>query len=94
MTHSDEIGKCVLKHPGTPRIHSAIVDNLYKHLNKTFIHSTQTFYKNIKELLNKVSYRWIVYFIAGSLESANSSILAAQGFFKEVVGKKSGFYVN
>ena len=27
-------------------------------------------------------------FFAGSLESANSSILAAQGFFKEVVGKK------
>ena len=33
-------------------------------------------------------------FIAGSLESANSSILAALMFFKEVVGKKSGFYVN
>ena len=31
--------------------------------------------------------------IAGSLESANSSILAARRHFKEVVGKKSGFYV-
>ena len=27
--------------------------------------------------------------IAGSLESANSSILAARRFFKEVVGKKN-----
>ena len=32
--------------------------------------------------------------IAGSLESANSSILAACRLFKEVVGKKSGFYAN
>ena len=32
--------------------------------------------------------------IAGSLESANSSILAARTHFKEVVGKKSGFYYN
>ena len=32
--------------------------------------------------------------IVGSLESANSSILAAHSLFKEVVGKKSGFYVN
>ena len=31
---------------------------------------------------------------AGSLESANWSILAARNLFKEVVGKKSGFYVN
>ena len=31
---------------------------------------------------------------AGSLESVNSSILTARRFFKEVVGKKSGFYVN
>ena len=30
---------------------------------------------------------WCV-FIAGSLQSANSSILAARRFFKEVVGKK------
>ena len=36
---------------------------------------------------------WV--FIAGSLESANSSILALRRLFKEVVGeKKSGFYVN
>ena len=63
MTHSDEIGKCVLTHPGKSRIHSATVDNPYKYFNKTFIHSTQTFYKDIKELLNKASYRWIVYFI-------------------------------
>ena len=55
MTHSDEIGKCVLKHPGTPRIHLATVENPYKHFNKTFINSTRTFYKNIKELLNKAS---------------------------------------
>ena len=55
ITHSDEIGKCVLKHPGTPRIHLATVENPYKHFNKTFINSTQTFYKNIKELLNKAS---------------------------------------
>ena len=64
MTHSDEIGKCVLKHPGTPRIHLATVDNPYKRFNKTFINNTQTFYKNIKELLNKASYRWIVYFMS------------------------------
>ena len=31
---------------------------------------------------------------AGSLESANWSILAACNLFKEVVGKKSAFYVN
>ena len=31
---------------------------------------------------------------AGSLESANSSILAPCDLFREVVGKKSGFYVN
>ena len=30
----------------------------------------------------------------GSLESANSSILAAQRFFKEVVGGKISIYVN
>ena len=35
-----------------------------------------------------------VLIFAGSLESANSSILAACRLFKEVVGKKSGFYVN
>ena len=29
------------------------------------------------------------WFIAGSLESANSSILAARRHFKEVVGKKN-----
>ena len=33
-------------------------------------------------------------FLAGSLESANWSILAARNLFKEVVGQKSGFYVN
>ena len=32
--------------------------------------------------------------VAGSLESANSSILASCDHFKEVVGKKSGFYDN
>ena len=32
--------------------------------------------------------------VAGSLESANWSILAARNLFKEVVEKKSGFYVN
>ena len=32
--------------------------------------------------------------VADSLESANSSILAARRHFKEVVGKKSGFYDN
>ena len=32
--------------------------------------------------------------IAGSLESANWSILAARNLFKEVVGNKSGFYGN
>ena len=31
---------------------------------------------------------------AGSLESANSSILAARRLFKDLVGKKSGFYDN
>ena len=35
-----------------------------------------------------------LFLFAGSLGSANSSILAAQRFFKEVVGEKSGFYVN
>ena len=33
-------------------------------------------------------------FIAGSLESANSSILDSFDHFKEMVGKKSGFYDN
>ena len=37
---------------------------------------------------------FLALFFAGSLEAANSSILAARRFFKEVVGKKSGFYVN
>ena len=32
--------------------------------------------------------------IAGSLESVNSSILAGQRLFKDLVGKKSGFYDN
>ena len=32
--------------------------------------------------------------IAGSLESANSSILVARRPFKDLVGKKSGFYDN
>ena len=31
---------------------------------------------------------------AGSLESANWSIVAPLEVFKEMVGKKSGFYVN
>ena len=31
---------------------------------------------------------WDIGFIAGSLESANSSILAPRRLFKEVVGKK------
>ena len=35
----------------------------------------------------------IIIIFAGSLESANSSILAAQRLFKEA-GKNSGFYVN
>ena len=64
MTHSDEILKCVRKHPGAPRIHSAAVDNPYRHFNKTFIENTKTFYENIKGLLNKASYSWIVYFIS------------------------------
>ena len=33
-------------------------------------------------------------FIAGSLESANLSILAACNLFKDFGGKKSGFYDN
>ena len=33
-------------------------------------------------------------FIAGSLEAANSSILAAQRLFKILMGKKSEFYDN
>ena len=57
MTHSEEIGKCVQQHQGIPRFHLARVDNPYKHFNKTFIHSTQNFYKDIKELLNQASYR-------------------------------------
>ena len=32
--------------------------------------------------------------IAGSLESANSSILVVCSLFKDLVGEKSGFYVN
>ena len=32
--------------------------------------------------------------IAGSLESANSSILAVRRLFKDFGGKKSGFYDN
>ena len=35
-----------------------------------------------------------IQIFAGSLESANWSILAVRNLFKEVVGKKSGFYVN
>ena len=35
-------------------------------------------------------YDWKL--VAGSLESPNSSILAARWLFKEVVRKKSGFY--
>ena len=31
---------------------------------------------------------FVTYLVAGSLESANSSILAARRHFKEVVGKK------
>ena len=37
-------------------------------------------------------FNWCIF--AGLLESVNSSILAACRLFKEVVGKKSGFYVN
>ena len=55
LTPSDEILKCVLKHPGTPRKHLAAVDNPYKHFNKTFIDNAKTFYESIKELLNKAS---------------------------------------
>ena len=44
------------------------------------------------------THLWIILrrscIIAGSLESANSSILASCDHFKEVVGKKSGFYDN
>ena len=32
--------------------------------------------------------------IAGSLEAANSSILAARNLFKDFGGEKSGFYDN
>ena len=42
----------------------------------------------------RILYCIALTFIAGSLESANSSILASCDLFKEVVGKKSGFYDN
>ena len=41
-----------------------------------------------------LGFNLLFFIIAGSLESANSSILAAHRHFKEVVGKKSGFYDN
>ena len=49
-----------------------------------------TFPQLLRAVIIKLQYK----FAAGSLESANWSILAAWSFFKEVVGKKSGFYVN
>ena len=45
-------------------------------------------------ITNYVVIKFIGPIIAGSLESANWSILAVRNLFKEVVGKKSGFYVN
>ena len=54
--------------------------------------------KQIKiQYLESIPFRKVlseIVLIAGSLESANSSILAARRHFKEVVGKKSGFYYN
>ena len=44
--------------------------------------------------LCQTNFQILRHVIAGSLESANSSILAARRHFKEVVGKKSGFYYN
>ena len=46
----------------------------------------QAVYKVFLE--QKVSLRNLQYFIAGSLEAANSSILAARRLFKDLVGKK------
>ena len=52
----------------------------------------------IVELLQHLIPCFLPYFaqhiIAGSLESANSSILAPCDIFKEAVEKKSGFHVN
>ena len=42
----------------------------------------------LKMSLNHIEMSYTNNIIAGSLESANSSILAARRHFKEVVGKK------
>ena len=47
----------------------------------------QTFHNEAAKVLERV-YRMMDLLFAGSLESANSSILAARRHFKEVVGKK------
>ena len=51
-------------------------------------------YYSMKMLLHVRKTFKLFPIFADSLESANSSILAAHRHFKEVVGKKSGFYDN
>ena len=50
-----------------------------------------TLNENEREIASKYALR---KFIAGSLESPNSSILAGQTFLRFWWGKKSGFYDN
>ena len=50
----------------------------------------------------RANFDWVHFLVngitssifAGSLESANSSILPAPNLFKDFGGEKSGFYVN
>ena len=50
--------------------------------------------KSLTTVNGKGNVKNIKCIIAGLLESANSSILAVHRHFKEIVAKKSGFYVN
>ena len=58
--------------------------------NTHFVHfKNKSYYDKLtfeNKITSKISY--FVTLVAGSLESANSSILAARRHFKEVVGKK------
>ena len=61
----------------------------YAHMLKKSVNTT------ITQMQIQMNYSFMVIcLVAGSLESANSSILAARRLFKDLVGKKSGFYDN
>ena len=65
---------------------------------KLRLRAVKIFLLILKASVISVLYGWRALdkdiLIAGSLESANSSILTPRRLFKEVAGKKSGFYVN